>query len=343
MNTILRLLITIAVIFGCDSFHLKSQTLKALIIDGQNNHGAWPKTTLMMKDFLEQTSLFTVDVQRTAFTWQGPHSDASEGNESLESLIPNYPTGNGVPTKTVEEPVSDPDFKPEFDKYDLVISNFGWKAAPWPQETQLALENFVSKGGGLVIVHAANNSFPDWPEYNQMIAIGGWGDRNEKDGPYLYYNDAGEVIRDNALGIAGSHGPKKEFVITMRDSSHPITQGLPPQWMHAKDELYDRLRGPAKNVRILATAYSDPEKNSPPWNDEKGTGKHEPMLLIVNYGYGRVFHTTLGHTDYSMECVGFMVTFQRGAEWAATGEVTMPVPEDFPGENEVSIRTWTKE
>ena len=43
-----------------------------------------------------------------------------------------------------------------------------------------------------------------------------------------------------------------------------------------------------------------------------------------------MFHTVLGHADYSMNCVGFITTLQRGAEWAATGKVTIPVPKIFP-------------
>jgi type 1 glutamine amidotransferase len=92
--------------------------------------------------------------------------------------------------------------------------------------------------------------------------------------------------------------------------------------MHTKDELYDRLRGPAEDLHILATAYSSPEFN--------GTGRHEPMLMTLQYGSGRVFHTALGHADYSMNCVGFVTTLQRGTEWAATGKVTIDVPDDFP-------------
>ena len=92
--------------------------------------------------------------------------------------------------------------------------------------------------------------------------------------------------------------------------------------MHERDERYDRLRGPAKNMTVLATAYSDP--------DTGGSGRHEPMLMAIQFGKGRVFHTTLGHGAYSRECVGFIATLQRGTEWAATGKVTQPVPDDFP-------------
>jgi len=54
-------------------------------------------------------------------------------------------------------------------------------------------------------------------------------------------------------------------------------------------------------------------------------------MMTVDYGRGRVFHTPMGHTDYSMECVGFMVTLRRGAEWAATGTcLGTEIPSDFP-------------
>lgn len=318
-----------------------SGTMKALIIDGQNNHGIWPKTTIMMKDYLEQTGLFEVDVDRTAYTWQGPHSDNDPGlgKEKREKLIENYPLPGGIQTTMVEEPQPDPNFIPDFSEYDVVISNFGWRAAPWPEETQRALEEYVKNGGGLVIVHAASNAFGEWDEFNKMIGLGAWGDRNEKHGPYVYYNKDNQLVRDTTAGGAGSHGKQHEFLITIRDENHPITKGMPKQWLHAQDELYERLRGPAENMKVLATTYSDEEKNAS--NPEKpGSGRHEPMMLTVDYGQGRVFHTPMGHADYSMESVGFIVTLQRGAEWAASGDVTQDIPEDFPTSENVSQRAW---
>jgi len=131
-----------------------------------------------------------------------------------------------------------------------------------------------------------------------------------------------KLIRDESPGRCGGHGEQHEFVIVTRDAEHAIMQGVPQEWLHTKDELYDTLRGPAKNLKVLATAFSAPETG--------GTGRDEPMLMVIGYGKGRVFHTTLGHADYSMYCVGFKTTLLRGTEWAATGKVTIPIPEDFP-------------
>jgi len=112
-----------------------------------------------------------------------------------------------------------------------------------------------------------------------------WGGRTEKDGPYIYMNDKGEVVRDEKPGRGGGHGPGCAFTLDAREKDHPIMKGLPAKMMHSGDELYHGLRGPAKNVTILATSFSDPTK--------RGTGHHEPTLMTISYGKGRVFHTVL--------------------------------------------------
>jgi len=298
-----------------------AEKLKALIMDGQNNHQVWPKSTIMMRKYLEETGLYEVDIARTKFTWNGKQEAA---------FLPLAGVGE---TEDLKEPMTDPDFKPDFSKYDVVISNFGFKAAPWPEETRSAFEKFVRNGGGFVSVHAADNSFGDWKEYNQMIGLGGWGGRNAKSGPYVYINAEGKVVRDDSPGPCGTHGPRNEFLITVRNHEHPVTKGLPDFWMHAIDECYSLLRGPAENMEILATA-ADSEKL-------RKEGRNEPMLMAINYHKGRVFHTTLGHDTPAIECVGFMVTFKRGVEWAATGKVTQTeIPADFPTAEKVSSRPF---
>ncbi len=264
--------------------------MKALIIDGQNNHN-WKATTPLLKKYLEETGLFTVDVATA-------------------------PIGKDLSS-----------FHPKFSDYQVVVSNYNGQL--WSPQTQSAFVKYVEGGGGFVSVHAANNAFPEWPEYNAIIGLGGWGGRNEKSGPYVRLKD-GQIVYDTSKGPGGGHGRKHAFKVEIYDTEHPITQGLPKVWMHAADELYDKLRGPAQNLRVLATAYSDPKTG--------GTGQHEPMLLTVSYGKGRIFHTTLGHDTEAMSCVGFIVTFQRGAEWAATGKVTQPLPADFPTETAVKMR-----
>lgn len=316
--------------------------LKALIVDGHNNHGVWPKTTMMMKDFLLQTNLFEVDIARTNNNWCGPHYNASIGLDTIIELLTMYPIDGQSDRKIVDEPEADPTFNPPFKNYDVVISNMGWKAAPWPSATKKNFETYMKAGGGFVVIHAADNSWPQWKEFNKMIGVGGWSDRTTtKDGPQIYYDANGKMQKQTEEHNCGSHGPEKEFVLETRAPEHPIMKGLPLKWLHQKDEMYERLCGPAENVTVLATAFADAEGNSPPWDPTvKGANRDEPMLMCIDYEAGRVFHSVLGHMDYSMNCVGFITTFQRGCEWAATGKVTQPVPKNFPTENTGSSVAW---
>ena len=348
MSKLKWLLAVIVLATACQQAKKKESTvanepvkLKALIIDGQNNHYIWPKTTMMMKDYLEETQLFDVSVHRTDSVWLGIKYNSARP-EPYTSFIKMYPldsTAYGIS----HDPITKSNLSIDFEQYDLIVSNLGASSALWPSETRENFENYMKNGGGFVVVHAANNAWGEWQEYNKMIGLGAWGGRDEETGPYVYYNDEGELIIDNSEGVCGSHGAEYEFELTTRAPEHPIMKGLPTSWLHTQDELYERMRGPFENATILATAYSDVEKNAPPWNPEvKGLGQHVPMLMAIDYGQGRIFHTTLGHFDYSAECVGFITTLQRGSEWAATGKVTQEIPANFPTKEKSVSRNWGK-
>ena len=268
---------------------LQAKPTKVLLLDGQNNHN-WKATTPVMVDALEKQGHFKVTVATSPPKKSNP-SDWEKWN-------------------------------PKFSSFDVTLSNYNGEL--WPERLQKSLVSYVKSGGAFVVVHAANNAFGKWVEYNEMIGLGGWGGRNEDSGPYLFFDNSGKLIRDPRPGRGGSHGPQHEFVVEIRDSKHPITKGMPIKWLHSKDELYDSLRGPAKNVNVLATAFSDKSK------------KHEPMIMTIKYGKGRVFHTPMGHADYSMKCVGFQDVLRRGTEWAATGKVSIKLSKNFPSESKIS-------
>ena len=271
--------------------------IKILLVTGQSNH-QWEVSHIAIKLILENSGLFAVDVAISP----------KQGNMTSS-------------------------FRPDFASYQLVALDY--YGDRWPAETEKSFLSFVEKGGGVVVYHAANNAFRDWKAYNQITGFGGWEGRDETDGPYIYMQD-GRLVYDESPGSGGSHGTRHEFVLHCGNPDHPITKGLPASWLHAQDELYDRLRGPGIIQDTLFWAYSDPET--------RGSGRDELALFTVDYGNARIFHTTLGHAgntladNTAMQCTGFQVTLLRGAEWAATGKVTQPVPDDFPTATTGSLR-----
>jgi len=271
--------------------------IKTVIITGQNNHN-WPVSHIALQKTLANSGMFKVDLAISP----APGEDFSG-------------------------------FNVDFSRYDLVVLDYNGDR--WNEKMDNAFLEFVRNGGGVVIYHAADNAFSQWEEFNKIIALGGWENRNENSGPYVYWKD-GALVKDTTPGPGGSHGDQHEFVMECRNDSNPVLQGLPLRWKHAKDELYDRMRGPGNIGELLYTAWSPVEK--------RGSGRNEPLVFTVDYGRARIFHIMLGHAGESLEnnpamqCAGFQTLLLRGSEWAATGRVTQPVPLDFPTEEKVSLR-----
>lgn len=274
--------------------------IRVMLLTGQSSiYHDWEKSSSIIASILREPGLFDVDVVTT------PRS-----GEPMDA------------------------FAPDWSRYDVVVLDYDGDS--WPDPTQTAFEAYLSQGGGLVLVHAADNAFPDWPAFQLMAGVGGWRGRDESAGPKLRWRD-GRQVTDDGPGVA-LHPPQHDFRILTRAPEHPIMRGLPQAWMQANDELYSQLRGPARNVTILATAKAGAGMGG-------ATGEHEPILMTIEYGAGRVFHTTLGHVSpgdelpvATMSSVGFIATLQRGTEWAASGRVTQAVPDDFPTADEVSLR-----
>lgn len=277
-----------------------AERIPVLLVTGQSSiYHDWQKSSRRISRILEETRLFDVHL---------------------------------ATTPAAGEPMDG--FAPDWSQYAAVVLDYD--GDDWPAATRATFESWLAAGGGLVLFHAADNAFPDWPEFQLMAGVGGWRGRDESAGPKLRWRDEGPVL-DAGPGIA-QHPPPHDFRIITRAPEHPIMRGLPAEWMQANDELYSQLRSPAREVTILATARAEDSLRG-------ATGEHEPILMTIAYGQGRVFHTTLGHVGprdiepvATLASVGFIVTLQRGTEWAASGKVTQAVPADFPGPDRPTLR-----
>lgn len=233
------------------------QAIKTLLVTGQNNHNWW-YTSRVHADTLEATGHFDVTI-----------------------------------TERPEKDLADPAFLSGF---GLIVLDYN-AAERWPAAAEKHFVDAVRGGTGLVAIHAANNAFDGWEDYERMLAL-------------LWRK--GET----------SHGKFHEFKVEITDKAHPITHALAD--FTTPDELYHKMVNPrGATYTLLARAMSSTESG--------GSGNFEPMALTVAFGKGRVFATPLGHvwkgqegSKVSVVNPGFRAMLVRGAEWAATGTVTLP-------------------
>jgi len=273
--------------------------IKLLIIEGVSNHD-WKHRLALVKTILAKDGSFDVDV-------------------SITPSATNDPAWNT--------------WRPDFSRYDVVLSGYNnlWGKAQWPREVQQAFEKYVRNGGGFYVYHEANNSFAEWPEYNQMIGLG-W---RKKD-----FGQAVVVRPDETLqfipageGDDTGHGPRSDVVVHQL-GEHPIHAGLPRAWKAADIEVYRYARGPATNVTVLAYAT------------DAQTHLQFPVEWTVQYGQGRVFVCVYGHVwadqkdPLGMRCAAFQTIMVRALKWLAKRPVGESVPADFPTTNAESLREW---
>jgi len=280
------------------TFAQEKNPIPVLIIDGFSNHD-WEQTTAVTKWILESSEYFEVDVSTIAV-------DSEEWKE----------------------------WAPEFERYAVIIqntNNIHNDSKKWPENAEKNLEEYVKNGGGLYILHSANNAFPHWEEYDKMIGLG-W--RPPTSGHALEIGEDREIVRiPPGEGSGTGHGDRFDALIQILNP-HPINRNYPEQWKTAHTEVYSYPRGPAENLEILSYAY-----------DSTDTQRLWPVEWVVSYGEGRVYNSSLGHLwsgeiyPEAYRCVGFQTTMIRAAEWAATGNVTYPLPDDFPTGNTKSLKS----
>ena len=270
-----------------------------LLITGQNNHD-WMRTTTVLQDILHSARQADVTVSLT-------------------------------PPKGADSAAWDA-WRPDFAAYDVVLLNYNGEM--WPEQVRADFEAYVAGGGAVLVQHAANNPFGGWEAFESMVGLL-WRGPNAGYGAYI--DSAGTVARvPPGEGRGAGHGRLHDWQIMTRDAEHPVMKGLPPLWMHPHDELYHGQRGPAANMNILATAWSDPEHG--------GTGEHELMVWWIPFGEGKVLTLLPGHLwggqddDRALRCAGFQTLLLRSVEWLATGEVNTPAPDDFPTAETISVR-----
>ena len=187
------------------------------------------------------------------------------------------------------------------------------------------IELVRDKGRGIVWFHSSFVQEPEW----------GW--------PQEYAEMRGAALQ-KARTLRKI--PADESVVITVEPRHPITQGLPATWSVTNDDLLvpvELLPGAQALVTVLDDVAVYPAENWPPAHVPlyvpdggvpalPGIGAHQPLVWINEWGAGRSFTCTLGHDVDTFRRMPFLPLLARGTEWAATGGVTIPLP-DRTGSN----------
>ena len=112
-----------------------------------------------------------------------------------------------------------------------------------------------------------------------------------------------------------SHEKNRDLKVKNIAPDHPVMRGFPEEWLDPRDELY-------KNEKLwehfnpLAKAYGEDTK------------KDHFVIWTNQYGKARVFGTTLGHGNHTMEDPVYLDLVTRGLLWACgkLGEDGKPLP-----------------
>jgi type 1 glutamine amidotransferase len=244
MRNVCLALMAAAILLPRTALPADGEKPRVLILTGVNNH-RWQETTPYLKELLEKEGVFAVDVE------DDPAAPALSDKGKLKG-------------------------------YKALVLNFNTNKR-WGPEREANFLGFVRDGGGLVVVHAADNAFDGWDEYDKLVG-GTWRGKGTS------FPDRGTF-----------HPPYGPFEVAVIDRDHPITRGLGPSFA-TTDEKYTNLRL-QDNIRVLAQAMHD--------------GRPQPMLFVSDYGKGRMFQTALGHDLAAMKNPQFRETLARGTRWAA--------------------------
>ena len=187
----------------------------------------------------------------------------------------------GADTRLAVSVVEEPAFlaSPKLHDYDVIVLHYQDTKTPQGPgpESQRNFKRFVAEGGGLVLVHFACGAYQGWDEFRTIT---------------------GRVWNPKFRG----HDPRGPFRVDMTDAKHAITAGM--EAFDTEDELYTCLDGTAP-IEVLAQARSKVDK------------KLYPMVFVLNYGKGRVFHCVLGHDVKALKPPNVRELYRRGCAWSA--------------------------
>ncbi|MFM2382380.1 MAG: hypothetical protein RL515_367, partial [Verrucomicrobiota bacterium] len=146
--------------------------IRVLILDGRNNHD-WVRTTESTKATLEATGRFTVTVATAPAGFAKPKPGRPKAGDAAakKAFDAAMKEWNAEEAAFVKAHAAEwEQWAPKFADYQVIVNNYN--GPEWGTAMKDSFTEFVMNGGGLVNVHAANNAFTGWDNFNEMICCG---------------------------------------------------------------------------------------------------------------------------------------------------------------------------
>lgn len=275
--------------------------LRVLLLTGQGTHD-WKSTADALRALLTGSGRFTVNVCET-------------------------PTGLTAATLA---------------PFDLVVADcLGADLGP---ATTKALEAHLASGRGLVITHHGLTSLAGHPALEKLLGL------------KLASPAPSSTASSSSASSSVASAPASAFQVldltlsaTSAPAAHPITQSLAPSWKTGDrplpgltaDKTYEVLARyhPAISPSLpSASIANSPGSASAAVVNSSSSSTDQLVLLAATHRSARIFATALGSDVGAMQEAAFIVTFLRGAEWAASGQVTLPADLKVPAPRAGALR-----
>jgi hypothetical protein len=154
------------------------------------------------------------------------------------------------------------------------------------EEQKADLLRFVKEEGkGFIGVHSANDTFYKWPAYGDMV--GGYFDLH----PWNTF----------------------QAPVLVEDPSNPMVKHF-PKFFTTYDEIYQAKDYSREKVRVLMRL--DESKLNLQQKGVKRTDRDFALAWIRNYGKGRVFYSTFGHTYESWDRPDIQKMWLEAVKWS---------------------------
>lgn len=181
-------------------------------------------------------------------------------------------------------------FDPPKGRFEKMNDEQKKKAMDHVKFLQNSLMDYIKGGGGFVGIHAATDTFYEWPEYGEMI--GGYFD-----------------------GHPWNAGTEVTIRVQDGQEENPLTEMFGGESMTFKEEIY-QFKEPYDSSKVEMLLRLDTDRSPMDLKGIKRTDKDFGVAWSRTWGEGRVFYSSLGHNHHIFWNEKVLAHYLAGIQYA---------------------------